>query len=504
MAQFLTRSLFIFPPVRSHIALALVLAVGIDACGGGERSNPPVSRTASTTPADTAAPHGSDALLLRVPRHGGAAHVVAYPNVDSTIWTSNDEAPALERVLSLDREGGTVAAIDAQGAPLWIDLRLGSVTVATHKPLRGITSIDGSAVYGIGSDGNVARFTPEGNWVFKPPQSAHAIFPQPNGTLLVLGGKGDAARLWRIHPPAAKILDSLTVRDATRGTGAPLGDRVYLAGSTDKLVGVRPRTMVTTRTVAFKHGIDAVATTPSGDRFYVLTDSSSEMTVVDPYQDRVAARITLPGRPRDVRVDPFGRFVLVRPAAGDSVWIVAIGTDRVVGTAPSEWRGDVPFVAPDGAIAVSDGMDLVFIDATTLRERQRVPGGASDFWYPFVWDGFRPRAATLDSLARFPGENDSTTQAVLPRPDTVRAPAAPVDSAKLGFTVSFASLLDEGRARDQATKIAVNGQTARVVTSLTSGMTVYRVVLGPYSTRDEAERVGRASGQTYYVYPGSP
>jgi cell division protein FtsN len=70
--------------------------------------------------------------------------------------------------------------------------------------------------------------------------------------------------------------------------------------------------------------------------------------------------------------------------------------------------------------------------------------------------------------------------------------------------VSFASLLDEPKARDQASKISVNGQTARVVTSMTSGMAVYRVVLGPYATREEADRAGRASGQSYYVYAGTP
>ena len=45
---------------------------------------------------------------------------------------------------------------------------------------------------------------------------------------------------------------------------------------------------------------------------------------------------------------------------------------------------------------------------------------------------------------------------------------------------------------------------ARVVTGINEGTAVYRVVLGPYTTREEAERVGRASGQTYYVYAGTP
>jgi cell division protein FtsN len=70
--------------------------------------------------------------------------------------------------------------------------------------------------------------------------------------------------------------------------------------------------------------------------------------------------------------------------------------------------------------------------------------------------------------------------------------------------VSFAVLLDPAKARDAASKITVNGQTARVVTGMSNGTAVYRVVLGPFPTRDEADRTGRASGQSYYVYAGSP
>ena len=50
----------------------------------------------------------------------------------------------------------------------------------------------------------------------------------------------------------------------------------------------------------------------------------------------------------------------------------------------------------------------------------------------------------------------------------------------------------------------MQGQTARVVTSVTSGTAIYRVVLGPYRTRTEADQVGRASGLSYVVYPGTP
>jgi cell division protein FtsN len=73
-----------------------------------------------------------------------------------------------------------------------------------------------------------------------------------------------------------------------------------------------------------------------------------------------------------------------------------------------------------------------------------------------------------------------------------------------GYTVSFATLLDANRARGEATRIRVDGQMARVVSSVIGGRTLYRVVLGPYPTRAEAERVGQRAGYPYWVFSGEP
>ena len=446
-----------------------------------------------------------------MPRAGGVGQVTAYPNTDSTVWTATDAAPRLDRVLAFDPDAGLIAAIDTRGFPVWIDLRTGTVTLPHLRgALHGVTSIDGSSIFAVGDDGAVLRFTPTGIWLFSPPAPARAVFPQSGGTLLILGGDRASARLWRMRPPATKILDSLALPETVAGTGAgaPLADRVYVATSNQTLLGVRARRLAKTKSIEFDHPIVNIAATPSGDRFYVITDSSNRVNVVDQYQDRVAGTIELTGRPRELRVDPFGRFLLVRAAKGDEVWVVSVGTDRVVGTVHSLWRGDVPFVAPDGAIAVSDGRDVLFVDPATFRETHRSSGGASDFWYPFLWNGLRARAATLDRPVEFPSDSPATVEPpATPKRDTVVAPATPpqrVDSSKTGFTVSFAAVLSEAVAREQAAKIVVEGHAARVTTGTTAGVTVYRVVLGPYATRDEAERVGRASGLSYYVMVGSP
>ena len=141
--------------VRSLIALAL----GLVACSGGESSKNPATRTASSTSPS----RGPDALMLRVPRDGGIPHVVPFPYIDSTAWTGSDALPAIDRVLAFDAEGGLIAAVDARGLPLWLDLRVGTVTKTGKEAPHELVSVDGSAIYGVGSDGVVARFTPTGN-----------------------------------------------------------------------------------------------------------------------------------------------------------------------------------------------------------------------------------------------------------------------------------------------------------------------------------------------------
>jgi cell division protein FtsN len=66
--------------------------------------------------------------------------------------------------------------------------------------------------------------------------------------------------------------------------------------------------------------------------------------------------------------------------------------------------------------------------------------------------------------------------------------------------VSFAAVLSEARATEVAAGISVNGVRPRVAATPSGSTTIYRVVLGPYATREEADRVGREARRQYWVY----
>ena len=68
--------------------------------------------------------------------------------------------------------------------------------------------------------------------------------------------------------------------------------------------------------------------------------------------------------------------------------------------------------------------------------------------------------------------------------------------------VSFSTVLDAQKANEIAAGISVGGMRARVVQAQAGGTPIFRVVVGPFTTREEAERIGRESKRQYWVYEG--
>jgi hypothetical protein len=273
---------------------------------------------------------------------------------------------------------------------------------------------------------------------------------------------------------------------------------------------VRTRDLEPVPPIPMESAPRALVSTPSGDRIFAAGDAP-EVAVVDRYRGRVAETIQLPGPARSLRMDPLGRYLLAQPEHGDFAWVIAVGTSRLLGAARTRWLPDLPQVTPDGTLLLAQGGDVVLADAETLRERARVKDGVADFWSVVVWNGFRPRAPGLDEPVRFagadsvPADSTDSTRVDSASTDTADAPAAPSgEPGDDGYVVSFASFPSESRAREIASAIKVRGESPRVVPARVGVTTVYRVVLGPYASRTEAERVGRESGHTYWVFEATP
>lgn len=477
--------------------------------------------------------NGPDAVFMRLVSTGGTARAYRWGS-DSVLWSSPQRVPALSYTLAFDDAQGSLAYVDSRGVPGRLDLRVGSAAAAATTPLTGITSADGWAIYGLTPKHDVSRLTPSGTWTFTPEQTPRGLLPLPDGSLVLLTDNGNRHELRRLHPPEPRVTQATSVPHADLLVRTDLGDRLYFVGDSG-LAGVRTRDLARTRTVWLPgQAVDAVAT-PSGDRIFVALKGKKSITIVDRFTEEISGTIDIGAAVTALRMDPDGRYLLARNAGGDSVNVIAIGTARAIGVVRSQWRADLPLLGPDGGLAVLQDNDVVIVDAESHKERTRFLAGAADSWRLIRWNGFRPRAKGLDVPVSFGAESDSTATnvdtsraaqpptplIVAPPPARVPIPvqavptpaptAAPAPVSALGggakhgtFTLSFAALLSEARAKTLASSITVDGHPVRVVPGISDGTPVFRVIYGPYDTKEDAERAGKRTGLPYWVYEGAP
>ncbi len=423
-------------------------------------------------------------------------------------------APAAARVLGFDPDDGTLALIDDKGQPRRIDLRATEARIASKAKLTSLTTVNGSDLFGITAQGSVIRISPTGDWTFEPPSPARWVFPQPNGSVVVAGVTKSKTELWLIRPTDTDIIETASLPLASRGIRTQVGDRIYFTVDSG-LVGVRTRDLSLVRSIRFKAPIEAIVPTPSGDRLYVATKGNRTLSIIDRYSESVSETVQLPGPVAELRMDPLGQVILARPAgSGDSAWVIGVGVHSVIGTVKTEWRADLPSFAPGETIVTVLGGDVIFVEATTLVATRTVAGGARDFWAFLRWNGFRPRAAELDKPVVFDTPPDSlddsssvrgSVDSMSPPPlrdgsPSMVDPSQQPSARPVSYMVSFAAVLSEQKAVETAAGMTIGGAKPRVVATQSGGTTIYRVALGPYSTREEAERVGRDSRKPYWVY----
>ena len=463
---------------------------------------------------------GPDPVVVRVPIRGGLVRAFRFTALDSSIWQATHRAPPITRLLGFDAENGVLAFTDSGGTPGWVDLRMGTVRRTAKATYTALASADGWSIFGATPRNSIVRLTPTGDWRLALERPIRRLLPSPDGTLLVLMDEDDGTRVLRLRPPDDAVSDSVLLPRASQAALAPVGDRAYV-GAGDQLFSLSPDALDRREDFATESEIIDISPTPSGDRVFVANQGDTVLDLVDRYAGDLRASVTLPGLAAELRMDPLGRYLLVRPESGDSAWIVSVGDEQLVATIPTRWRDDLPTVALDGTLATLIGDDVRFVDPRTKAAGRTIDGGGADLWFFVRWNGFRPRARGIDEPVSFsyerneatPVDIDSATglprlkvDSVIPPVTTPPPPpvAEPVVPRPRGWILSFAAVLSLERAREIAASISVDGSRPRVVTGETAGTTVYRVVLGPYDTREAAERVGRSSKHSYWVYEAVP
>lgn len=477
----------------------------------------------------SAAPPGPDAIVLRIPAIGGPARAYRYPGLDTAIWSTRTALPAQSRPLGFSTDAGTLALADSTGVAWRLTLGAGLLERAMAKPLGEPVSLDGSSIFGL-SDGAVLRLTTTETtpWLVRTVASINQLQPLRDGGVLLVGHRGAETVITRFRPPSTTAVDSAVLPGIARLISAAGGDRYYLSDGPRRLVSVRARDLQTLGTISIGDSIVATASSPSGDRVYVLgrDGDAARVQVINKYADDIVATVVVPVTASALRMDPLGRYLLVRHgASGDSVVVIGVATNAVLGRFASRWRADLPLVFPDGRIATLRGDDVVTLSEGDFRPVAVTADGARDIWTVIQWNGFSrrddapvrarvapadttPRPVVVDSTVTPPEVDtivpDSTAPPAMPLPARTPAPKpappATTPPERGAFVVQFAALKTERTAQEIASSIKADGEKAHVMASTTNGTQLYRVILGPFRSRADAERAGQAAGRDYWVF----
>jgi len=428
--------------------------------------------------------------LLRLPRAGGSPRFYSAPALADLGWRARGRLPAMQLAVGFDLDQELAYAVDSSRGLQGLDVTTGTARVLT-KDVRGVVLGPEGTLWVVDDQNGIVRvrrrFAERLDAAL--PGRPVALYGTGDRQLLAIEG-GDSAAAYLVaglQAGARKALPSVHT------AASPWGDLLAVAAETGVYLWAphgetelrRVRIGGTPRTVRFS---------ASGHRIYVGRESE-DLAVIDRYSGDRLDDIAIPGAAAGLRVAPYGAWLLARPDKGDTVWVVNLATGKYAGMVAAPWSADLPTVLGDATLLVRRGADVVALDLNTeaFPEVGRIKGGANDLYLPVPWlpAANRPAeaavaSATPDSLA--------AAAATPSAPDT--GGAAPVN-AVMYLQVSRSQ--NPTWAQALAEEIRKDGFPALVLDPK-AGEEAFRVVVGPYPSREAAESAGRRLGRPSFIY----
>ncbi|MEO5826118.1 MAG: SPOR domain-containing protein [Gemmatimonadales bacterium] len=449
---------------------------------------------------------------MRLPAEGGGAILLRGDSLTALDWSIESGIPKIARGLGTDLEEKIVYAVDTDGRLVGLDLfaRRSRVYLAAARAL--VTTPEG-VIFGLDSAGHALRFAGRSLTTFRAsldagptelvraPGTQVAAVSSRSGIIQVIGDDGEARR---IDAPPGRV------------TSTWYGDMIAVTTDSGVLfVDPRGKPDPTFHRVSGK--LVTAVFSPSGHRLYAAR-AQGDIAVLAPTVRGSTSLIvsdagTLPlgGRASAIRIDKSGRWLLAKPEKGDSVWLVDVVRHELAATINTRWADDLPLVTGGRTLVVRSGKDVVAYDVTGNApvERARLSGAASDVFMVVPW---APRTAaplsepvaiaTADSAPE-PAEPDSIpsdpdVMPTLPSPTDSMPEVAVPPAGPTPVYLQVSSSQNSEWARAFADQLKQGGFPARVLDPAKQDEG-FRVVVGPYRTREEADATGRRLGRPYFV-----
>ncbi|HEX9729652.1 MAG TPA: SPOR domain-containing protein [Gemmatimonadales bacterium] len=459
---------YVAPVSRVFLLLAGSLAVA--ACG----PSPQATQLAEAVAADAARQGPATSVALRfASRRGGDVRLYRLPTLDEATWRFETPGLVARQVVGFADDDDLIYVLTPDSTLVALDLNSGRPRTADSAVILARLSPSGVPLY-VRADGSILRqlgrrstvlaesleVAIEGVWAGARDRALATTRSAAGRRLTPLGTESDSGRALPDGP-----LDV-----------APGGD-LLAVGSDRSLLITSLLRRAPDEQIALRAAPTVVAFSPSGHRIYVATDAG-EILTIERFGLDIIARTTLPMAAIALRVDPRGARLLARPAVGDSVWLISLVDPTPPVSIASEWTDDLPAIAPDGTIMVRRGTDVVTIAADSRRELARAADPGQDRWLIVAWDPRRPALQLADEQAA-----RSTT------------------GDRLVY-LQVSSTTNQTWADDLARDLRLAGMRSAVLQP-TRLDEMFRVVIGPYATREEAEEAGRGLGMPYWIFTQS-
>lgn len=417
-------------------------------------------------------------FAIRVSAKGGTPRLYQLPSLKEWSDPLRGDLPPIDRVVGVDREAAALFVRTAANTLLGLDLESGRIDSIAGDVQLAVLGPDGT-LYVVDQKRRVTTLSRRVRLTWPHPLqgSPRALFGAANERLLAMIG-GDRPTILATaadQPASTRPLPADGDVAASRW-----GDLIAVASDSGVLL-LDPLGQRHPAFVRLEDHPRALVFSPSGHRLYVGTRSGLGLAVIDRYAMRQIDGVALPTPVAAMRLDRFGQWLLARPPAGDTVWVVDLTIKRLVGDLPSGWQNDLPAISPNGSLVLRRGADVVALRPDSLVEVGRVAGGARDLWVMTDWS---PRGAAPSREAR---ADDG---------------AADSAGAEGPLYVQVSVSRNESWSQQMADQLSRAGLAAKVLPPANADEG-YRVVLGPYSTRARAETIGKKLGRPYWIYaPG--
>jgi hypothetical protein len=381
-------------------------------------------------------------------------------------------------VIGVDPEAELLFVRTPKRELLALDLEGGRIDTVATDATESVLGPDGT-LYSVDSKHKVSSLARRVRETWPQPLNgpARELFGSSDQRLVavVTGAHPELVTVEADHPPVSRPLPAEGDVAASRW-----GDLVAIASDS----GVILLDPLGRREAGFVRLDDhprALVFSPSAHRVYVGLRGALGLAVIDRFTAKELDGIALPTPVSTIRLDPFGQWLLARPDVGDTAWVVNLPIKQLVGGLPAVWRNDLPTVTPDGSLLAREGDDVAAFAPESLKESGRVAGGASDFWITTSWG---PRGAVSQSAQATAADTGGGGG----------------EEGPLYVQVSVSQ--NQTWSEQMAQQLTRAGLAAKVLPPTTADEG-FRVVLGPYTTRTQAEAIGRKLGRPYWIYrPG--